>query len=637
MKDLPIFSRSRCPVKSGNLFSIPGKSNRFLLITIFSVLLMLLFQTAQAETPAESDPPLIHLPGSEEVTVTASRAEESVAFVPASVTVLTDRDIQNSSARNIPELLSTAAGLTVTDLTGGKRNYRVDIRGFGETASANTLVLVDGRRVNQPDLSGVDWTQLSLSQVKRIEIVRGGRGGVLFGDNATSGVINIITNTSTTNQGRISILGGSYDSLGLEAGYSGRSEDLSYSLSGDLYDSDGYRDNSHTRGRNAGGSLNYSPNNWFRLGLSSGYHHDETGMPGALTETDLDSGTSRSGTVYPDDRFRVSDYYFQAKPGFLFLQNSRFETDISFRKRDNSFYSSSYWGHYQGDTKLETLAFSPKLTLGEQLGNMNNRLSVGLDLTLSDEEILNTSSYSPQASFSLEKNNLGAYIHDELFLVENLAVSGGYRYDRVKYGFGPALGANPDFSEGLATAGISWQFRDKSNIYFEYGSGLRYPLLDELFDFFSNGINSNLRPQTSDSYQAGIKIFLSNSFYLNSSLYNTKTNDEIFFNPQGGPYGYGANEMVKSTYRFSFDPSKYKAAEKAMETTFGKKPIPTKEGGSIPIIALFEQILGSKSVLMGFGLNSDAIHSPNEHYGLFNFYKGMETIPYYFKYYGEMK
>ncbi len=85
------------------------------------------------------------------------------------------------------------------------------------------------------------------------------------------------------------------------------------------------------------------------------------------------------------------------------------------------------------------------------------------------------------------------------------------------------------------------------------------------------------------------------------------------------------------------DTPEYLAAEKAMETTFGKKPIPTKEGGSIPIIALFEQILGSKSVLMGFGLNSDAIHSPNEHYGLFNFYKGIETIPYYYKYYGELK
>ena len=80
----------------------------------------------------------------------------------------------------------------------------------------------------------------------------------------------------------------------------------------------------------------------------------------------------------------------------------------------------------------------------------------------------------------------------------------------------------------------------------------------------------------------------------------------------------------------------YKAAERAMETTFGKKPIPTRGGGSIPIVALFEKELGLKSVLMGFGLDSDALHSPNEHYGIFNYFKGIETIPYFHKYYAEM-
>lgn len=80
-----------------------------------------------------------------------------------------------------------------------------------------------------------------------------------------------------------------------------------------------------------------------------------------------------------------------------------------------------------------------------------------------------------------------------------------------------------------------------------------------------------------------------------------------------------------------------KAAIMAMEKTFGKKPIPTREGGSIPIVAMFERVLGAKSILMGFGLNSDAIHSPNEHYGLFNYYKGIETLPWFFKYYSELK
>ena len=79
----------------------------------------------------------------------------------------------------------------------------------------------------------------------------------------------------------------------------------------------------------------------------------------------------------------------------------------------------------------------------------------------------------------------------------------------------------------------------------------------------------------------------------------------------------------------------YKSASKAMKKTFGKEPIPVRSGGSIPIVALFESELGLKSILMGFGLDSDAIHSPNEHYGLFNFYKGIETIPYFFKYFAE--
>lgn len=80
----------------------------------------------------------------------------------------------------------------------------------------------------------------------------------------------------------------------------------------------------------------------------------------------------------------------------------------------------------------------------------------------------------------------------------------------------------------------------------------------------------------------------------------------------------------------------YKSASKAMEETYGKKPVPTRGGGSIPIVALFKKELGLDSILFGFGLDSDGLHSPNEHYGLFNYYKGIETIPLFYKYYTEM-
>ena len=88
-------------------------------------------------------------------------------------------------------------------------------------------------------------------------------------------------------------------------------------------------------------------------------------------------------------------------------------------------------------------------------------------------------------------------------------------------------------------------------------------------------------------------------------------------------------------YVLPSDSREFAAAKKAMETAFGTEVLPYRSGGSIPITAMFEQVLGAKSVLMGFGLASDAIHSPNEHYGLYNFYKGIESIPLFFENYAK--
>ena len=89
------------------------------------------------------------------------------------------------------------------------------------------------------------------------------------------------------------------------------------------------------------------------------------------------------------------------------------------------------------------------------------------------------------------------------------------------------------------------------------------------------------------------------------------------------------------SYVCPIDFSGYKAAEKAYEEVYAKQPVPVRSGGSIPIIATFEEILGTKSVLMGFGLSSDAIHSPNENYPLEQFYNGIKTIPLFYKYFAE--
>ncbi len=91
---------------------------------------------------------------------------------------------------------------------------------------------------------------------------------------------------------------------------------------------------------------------------------------------------------------------------------------------------------------------------------------------------------------------------------------------------------------------------------------------------------------------------------------------------------HGGEPVVTPT-----DSAAYRAAARALETTFGKKPVPTRGGGSIPIVAMFKSELGLDTVLLGFGLDSDAIHSPNEHFGVFNFLKGIETIPEFYREY----
>ncbi|HEY9447078.1 MAG TPA: TonB-dependent receptor plug domain-containing protein, partial [Burkholderiales bacterium] len=115
------------------------------------------------------------------VIVTATRFEERAGDRPVNVTVITDRDIRNSPAKTVPELLSEQAGITVHDFFGNNAaTTSVDLRGMGITGTQNTLILVDGRSVVDLDLSGVQWSALPLTAIERIEIMRGA-GSVLYG------------------------------------------------------------------------------------------------------------------------------------------------------------------------------------------------------------------------------------------------------------------------------------------------------------------------------------------------------------------------------------------------------------------------------------------------------------------------
>lgn len=472
-----------------------------------------------------------------EVVVTATRYEERESTVPANITVITEEDIRNSTAQNVAELLRSQPGVNVVDIAGNRRSYTVDLRSFGETAPLNTLVLVDGRRVNQADLSGTDWVQIPLDRVERIEIIRGGRGSVLYGDNAAGGVINIITKKGKELKASVEVKGGSYSTIGTDASVSGSWNDLAAVLSYDYLHSDGYRDNSDTERNDVGLNLDYNPFDFLDIHLGGGYHKDDTGFPGSLSESDLAAGFNRTDSNNPDNFADVEDYYIHGTPEIYFWQDSSLVIDTSYRNRTNVLFFSSSFGNFTGTTEIETIAVSPRLLLKKDLGPVSNTLTAGFDYQVDTEDIVNDNSFSI-ASFDLEKETLGYYIHDNVVaidgLFDGLSVSAGYRHDEADYDFDATTAGSrvsTKVSEDLYTAGVNYIFWQDSYIYGSYSRSFRYPVLDEFFNFFTNDIDSSLQPQRSDDYEFGVRYYYSKKSYAHLNFFRVNTMDEIFFDP----------------------------------------------------------------------------------------------------------
>jgi len=219
---------------------------------------------------------------SDAVLIDATRFPEDARRLPASVTVLTAEDIKQSAARTLPELLTEQVGITMKDFFGNNASSTsVDLRGFGATGTQNTLILVDGRRVTDVDLSGVQWSAIPLASVERIEILRG-TGAVLYGDGATTGVINIVTRSPLQQGKRAEILGrvASYGTA--EAQLYGSHATGAFGINATLYgyDSEGYRDNNRNQQQNAAANLRWAPGDSI-VDLRLGTDRQDLRLPGA--------------------------------------------------------------------------------------------------------------------------------------------------------------------------------------------------------------------------------------------------------------------------------------------------------------------------------------------------------------------
>jgi iron complex outermembrane receptor protein len=490
---------------------------------------------AQAQQPAP-------LRFAEQILVTPTRSEGALDRVPAHVVVLDADDITASAALDIPDLLRQS-GAHVVDVTGNRRSYRVDLRGFGATAGLNTLVLVDGRRVNQPDLSGTDWAQIPLDRVARIEIVPGSGGAVLYGDSASGGVINIITKAGGPQQMDASLLAGSYGTWTPAFSTGGSSGRLTYSVSGRYTTSEGHRENAATEGVDAGGQVAVALGARADLTISGGYHGDETGLPGALRTSELAAGVARDESTHPDDFADVDDGYVMITPRLRFGDASHALVDVSFRQRDSHFFSSSAFGSFTADTGLGTVAVSPKVVFAQPMGSGVHNLVAGADLAAADEDVA-FSGFTDV--FKLKKTSAGLYVNDE-WRAGATTVTGGYRYEAASYEFAPSDPADRDFDEHAANGGVTVNVASGAAVFGRISRAFRMPVLDEMFDFFGRTITLDLVPQRSLDVAGGVRVERGTT-RASVSVFRLLTDEEIYYNPVGG-FGFGANENLDGTSR----------------------------------------------------------------------------------------
>lgn len=493
---------------------------------------------------AEEDKGVVTL---ETVVVTGTRTEQIIERVPANVTVINEEDIKDSNAKTIVDLLRSEEGIVVRDLLGNGKTSQVDLRGFGETGAYNTLVLVDGRRVNEIDISGVDWTQIPLEQIERIEIVRGS-GTVLYGDNAVGGVINIITKIPSEKPAfTAGTTAGSFGRHEEHLSVSGGSDHLSASLFASHDASDGYRDNGELTRKDIGGKIVLAPSDSLSLDLSGSYHSDQYGLPGAIPEDQL--AVERRATQNPDDEGESEDAYLKLGFDMSLGRNGSLVTDISYRDRESEAVFPDPSFPFATKSATDTWGITPRYVWEGEIAHHDNTLITGIDFYRSQQKINSYSGFfSPVASLTgltdIERDSRGFYFNNEFAVVDDLFLSMGARSERVRYDLNQQdLSAFPlapldetvTDRESAYSAGLTLLYSEKSSLFARINRSLRFPLTDEIvvFDYIAGKIrvNSDLKPQRGQHYEVGIRHFFTSDTQGTLTLFRAAIRDEVFFNP----------------------------------------------------------------------------------------------------------
>ena len=494
-----------------------------------------------ADRPVTYGPPVI---------VTATRFEEPYLDRPVNATVITADDIRRSTAKTVPDLLAEKAGIVIHDLFGNNAaQTTVDLRGFGITGGQNTLILLDGRRLADIDLSGVQWSAVPLAAIERIEIVRGS-GAVLYGEGATTGVINIITKSPASIGNTIVVQGraGSYDTLEAQVYGNYFARNLGFNAAASNYQSHGYRDNNHNRQSNVQGEVRVLTGGG---DASLKLANDNQGIrfPGPRTvqpSIGLNQlETNRRGTNTPLD--------YAQRVGNRATFDWRQETAIGqlnfgagYRdKEQTSYFDQGGFPDYRM-AELGVWSLSPRMKFAQPLFGLPNTLVAGVDWYRWDYDLRLSNSPAnigrPFNTVDAMQENTAIYLHNTTRVTPQLTFVAGGRSERYRVSASDTFDAGAPggaFGSGAPAGGRrdteqAWELAARYQIAAEWaatgraGRSYRFANVDETYEFsplFAREFQF-LRPQTAQSYDAGLEWRTAASS-LRATLFQIDVEDEI--------------------------------------------------------------------------------------------------------------
>lgn len=490
----------------------------------------------------------------EEIVVTPTRAPQKLSDTFAATSVITRKQIEQNPSITLPEMLADYAGVGMQDLFGSNAaNSTVDIRGFGAAAGQNTLVLVDGRRLNDIDLSGVMWAAIPLSAIERIEIVRGG-ASVLHGSGAVGGVINIITRSPIGKpaQAGFGVRAGSNNLRDIQVYGNLAGENAGLMLAANHFESDGYRDNNRNVQDNLYGDARWKLDQGEVI-LKFGADKQNIRLPGAryvqpsIGQNEL--ANDPKGTSTPLDWASRDGWQLGLTGNYKFGAHDA-TVDLGYRNKSQAAYFD--FGGYPDyrETDLDMLAFAPRIKFNFNTGEVQHGLSVGLDMAHWDYALGVSNAPAnigqPINQVDATQRNVGLYLNDQMQLSRDLSLLAGARverfsidahdqYDDLAPGafFGSAAPADKQSERQYAwELGMRYRLGGTQSVFGKVGRSFRFATVDEIYEydtFFSREFQF-LKPQTAHDLQLGWETGNAKQGGR-ATLYYARVKDEIHLDP----------------------------------------------------------------------------------------------------------